>query len=204
MEGVDLTRNLLRLAALALGCASALACADLGKFVWVRDYPEVEQSDKAYVLAPDDVIQVKVFNQPDISTKARIRQDGKISLPLLNDVDAAGYTPAVLGQQLETRLKDFIKLPAVTVSLEETRVAKIFVTGLVAKPGRVVLEPGSGVLQVLILSGGLTEEAHGDRIFVMRGVNPSQRIRLRWEDLVRGDPASLKFKLQSGDVIVVE
>src|SRR5512140_2351272 len=95
------------------------ACATEGKFVWVQDYKSPAAAAEGYVIGPGDLLDVRVFQQEGMSAKVRVRPDGKVSLPFLNDVEAAGYAPAVLAAQLQTRLKDFINTPVVTVSLEE-------------------------------------------------------------------------------------
>jgi len=196
-------------AALGLALAALMpACADLGPYVWNEQFSDPQApADGGYVISNGDVLQIRVFNQENMTTKARVRSDGKISIPLLNDVAAAGYTPAVLGQQLETRLKDFIKLPIVTVSIEESKPLAVLVAGEVSRQGQVSLDPGSGVLPALLAAGGLTDFAHKDRIFVVRqlpGVSPPVRIRFIWEALLRAQDRSAAFRLHSGDTIVVE
>jgi len=183
------------------------ACSDVGRYVWVDDYPEKARPEQGFIIGVGDTIQMRVYGQEQLTTKAKVRGDGKMTLPLLNDVVAAGYTPASLGQQLETRYKEFLKNPVVSVSVEEVQPLTIPVGGEVSKPGVVTVDraSGAGVLQVLIASGGLTEFAHRDRIFVLRGGNPSpQRIRFSWDGLTHGDAKAAAFALQQGDLIVVE
>ena len=116
--------------------ATLCSCADLGKFVWVTEYrAPTTSADAQGVIAEGDLIQIRVFGQDSLATRARVRSDGHISMPLLNEVVAAGFTPAVLAQQLETRLKEFYKLPVVTISLEETKPLSIPVAGEVVRPG---------------------------------------------------------------------
>lgn len=179
-----------------------LACGDVGKFVWVDDYPRATAAE-SFVIQPGDTISVRVYNQEALTTnKARVRADGRISLPLLNDVVASGYSPTTLSQQLETRYKEFIKLPVVTVSVDDVQASTIPVAGEVAKPSLVPVDRTSnGVLQVLVACGGLTEFAHKDRIFVLR---KGQRIRFSWEALTRGEERAASFVLQQGDSVVVE
>jgi polysaccharide export outer membrane protein len=189
--------------AAALAAPALLACADVGPYVWARDYRAEPAGQKGFVIGPGDLLQVRMFGQEAFSTRARVRSDGKVSLPLLNDVEAAGYTPLALGQQLETRYKDFVKVPAVTISVEEVRPLSVAVAGEVAKPGMVSTDRGATLLQVLLMAGGLTDFAHRDRIFVLRGAQP-MRIRFTWESLLRGEPASARFEIASGDTVVVE
>ncbi len=194
--------------ALALVAASTVACSGPGQYVWVDDYAGgTTDPASPYALASGDVIQVKVFNQDQLTTKAKIRADGKVSLPLVNDVPAAGLTPAALGTELQARYREFVKAPLVTVSVEESRPAVVYVGGEVTKPGAYPIETCSGVLQALVTAGGLTVNARTDRIFVLRQTsrqaNPS-RIRFTYDALARLTGRASQFKLLPGDVVVVE
>ncbi len=189
----------------AASCALlAAGCADVGEYVWADQYQkQVTAQPKTFVLAPGDVIQMRMFGQEAFTTKAKVRNDGMVSLPLLNDVQAAGYTPSALGQQLETRYKDFVKVPAVTISVEDAQPLSIPVAGEVTKPGVVAVARGAGLLETVLQAGGLTDYAHRDRIFVLRG-SPPTRVRFVWQDLLRGKGAAARFELQAGDTVVVE
>ena len=135
-----------------------------------------------------------------------MRVDGKISLPFLNDVAAAGYTPVVLSKQLEGRLKDFINNPIVTISLEEVRPLSISVLGEVPRPGIYQLEAGGGVLQALAAAGGFTNFARQD-LFVVRvnrDADKPQRIRFDYDVLARAEGKGPGFRLKAADVLIVE
>ena len=190
-------------AAFTLGC---LSCKGPGAYVWVDSYTDsVTNRDGAYRISPGDVIQVRVFNQEQLTTRARVRADGKVSLPLVNDVPAAGVTPVALAADLQARLTEFVKAPNVTVSVEESRPAVVYVTGEVAKPAPYPIESSSGVLQAIVNAGGLTVNASPDRIFVLRQAHPApQRIRFTYDDLIRLRGRAPTFQLQPGDVVVVE
>jgi polysaccharide export outer membrane protein len=191
---------------IALQGAFVTGCGGAGKFVWVDQYtdPRAAAAPKGYVLGPGDVIAVNVFNQTGMSAKARVRSDGKISLPFLNDVQAAGYEPSVLTQQLQVRLKDFVQDPVVTVSVEEERPMQVLVVGQVATPGMADLKPGAGVLQALARAGGLAKFADEDSIFVVRRDPRPVRIRFKYDDLLNAASAASDFRLLQGDTIVVE
>jgi polysaccharide export outer membrane protein len=194
---------MIRSAAAAALVASAACAGAQGSYVWIRDYAAQKDAAQGYIIAPGDLIQVRVFNQEGMSAKVRVRSDGKVTLPFLNDVDAAGYPPGVLAQQLQTRFKDYVNLPVVTVSLEEPAPLHVSVVGEVARPGLYTLDSGARVLEALAQSGGLTEFAHKDRVFVLRGV-PPVRVRFSWEMLQHGDPPAAAFRLRTGDAVVVE
>ena len=189
---------------LALGAAALVGCANLGKYVWVQDYSQPGSPQKGFVIGPGDTLQMRLFGQDQFNTRAKVRDDGYVSLPLLNDVEAAGYTPTALGQQLETRYKDFVKVPAVTISVEEVRPLAVPVAGEVARPGIMSTERSATLLQILLLAGGLNDFAHRDRIFVVRTSPSAARIRFSWEPLLRGDGPGAHFEMQPGDTVVVE
>jgi polysaccharide biosynthesis/export protein len=189
---------------LACVCLS-FSCAPGGQYVWVSDYHEPPlPMDKNTVLVPGDIITIRVYQQPDMSTKTRVRNDGKVSMPLLNDVDAAGQTPAAFAKVLQVRLKEFMNAPVVTVSLDDARSNSIPVTGEVSKPGVFQLEPGAGVLTALASAGGLTSFATWSKVFVIRQAPTLVRIRFDYRDLRDGDKTSLEFQLRQGDAVVVE
>lgn len=160
-----------------------------------------------YTISPGDVLNVRVFQQESISARVRVREDGKISLPLVNDCTAEGRTPVELAAHVQAKLKEFINTPVVSVSLEESRPLSVSVVGEVARAGVFTLEPGAGVVQAIAAAGGLTELAHRDGLFVLRrrpGGAPPLRIHFRWEALVRADGKASAFRLAPGDVVVVE
>jgi polysaccharide export outer membrane protein len=194
----------MRLLALALTLAG---CADLGPYVWADSYrdPREPSQPGAYVLGVGDAVVVSLFAPYEaFGTKAKIRPDGKITMPLLNDVQAEGYEPAVLARQLEVRLKDFANNPHVTVAVEEARPLRVTVFGRVATQGVLTVPLGSSLVQVLASAGGLQELAHGDRIFVVRRDPQLVRIRFRYEDLLRSRGVAPNFRLRSGDEVIVE
>jgi polysaccharide export outer membrane protein len=192
--------------ALVLASLCCAACSNVGRYVWVEDFPQrPPASSQGYLIASGDLISVRVFNQDGMSARGRVRADGKFSMPLLHDIDAAGYTPEALGQQLQSRLKEFIHSPTVTVALEETKPIAVSVMGEVTKPGLYLLEARAcGLLQAVAMAGGLTDYAHHNRIFVVRQASTPVRIRFRYDSLVKAEGPAAQFRLQDGDVLVVE
>jgi len=184
----------------------ASACSGLGKYTWVDEYQEKPPPpDASYRIAAGDLLNIRVWNQEALTTQARVRDDGRISLLFLDDVEAAGHTPALLSQQIQTRLKDYINHPVVTVALEQARPIKVTMVGEINRIGPLEIEPGSSLLQALAGAGGFTEYAHPDRIFVMRQEDGAPvRIRFRYESLIRAEGRAPSFRLYPGDVIVVE
>ena len=182
------------------------ACATSGGYTWVDDYtaPPAPPDTASYTIQPGDLIQIRVFNQPDMSARTRVREDGKISVPFLNDVVAAGLTPNALAEQLQKRLKDYINAPVVTVSLEEERPFTLAVMGEVSKPGVYAVPHRATVLQALAAAGGFTQYAARDKVFVIRDRPERARIRFRYDELSQADSKAATFRLRPGDVVVVE
>lgn len=199
-----------RLPLRALACAALLVwasgCAGLGKYVWVDEYQEKPPPpDASYRIAAGDLLNIRVWNQEALTTQARVRDDGRISLLFLDDVEAAGHSPAMLSQQIQTRLKDYINHPVVTVALEQARPIKVTMVGEINRIGPLEIETGASLLQALAGAGGFTEYAHKDRVFVMRQEDGAPvRIRFRYDDLIRAEGKAPTFRLRPGDVIVVE
>jgi polysaccharide export outer membrane protein len=201
-----------RLAAV-LGVALVIAaCAEVGPYVWVDQYPKMRRPEASpvgngYVIGPGDVLSVRVFDKDNMSAPhVRVRNDGKVSLPFLNDVDAAGFTPAALAERLQTQLTAFVNLPVVTVSIEEAQPCLISVVGEVTRPGVYPLDGCGSLLQALASAGGMTQYGHRDRIFVLRSdaVALPTRIRFTYEMLLHAEAPAAQFRLQRGDVLVVE
>lgn len=203
--GAALARGAAALALVAL----VAACGHGGDFVLPEQLPAGADGDAAYHLAAGDIIAVRVWNQDAMSApRVRVRDDGRISLPLVHDVAVAGMTPSELARRLETTLKEFVQNPIVTVTVEEPRPLRVSVIGEVTRPGVYDLDATAGVLQALAAAGGLTAFAETDGIFVLRQKGDATaaptRIRFTYERLARGDRPAAVFRLRHGDVVVVE
>jgi polysaccharide biosynthesis/export protein len=173
-------------------------------YVWVDNFQEPPAQQNEYVISPDDVVNIRVFGQDNMSARAKVREDGMISLPFLHDVNAAGVTPVVLSNQLQQQLKNYIVNPVVTVSLEEQRQVSVSVLGEVLRPGVYRLEPTAGVLQAIASSGGFTNFASKD-LFVIRKIEGQPtRIRFDYGALAEGRGQGIGFRLKSGDVVLVD
>jgi polysaccharide export outer membrane protein len=155
------------------------------------------------LIADGDVLNVRVFNQEPLSTKERVRSDGRISIPVIGEIVARGKRPAQLAAEIQDRLKDIVKVPSVIVTFEAGTELKVSVVGEVRNAGVFQVDPGSNVLHALAAAGGLTDYADTDKVFVVRKSLP-QRVRFRYTDLRSADPKSIAFTLQGGDVVVVE
>lgn len=184
--------------ALSLG-----ACGGTGPYVWVDSLPASASGGNDVVIGEGDTLNIRVFNQEPLSTKERVRADGRISIPVIGEVVARGKRPAQLAAEIQDRLKDIVKVPSVMVSFEAGAELKVSVVGEVRNSGVFPLDHGANVLHALAAAGGLTDYADGDKVFVVRKSLP-QRVRFRYTDLRSADPKSIAFQLAAGDVVVVE
>ena len=185
--------------------ASACASASGGGAIEVdklQDDPPPTAA-REYLIAPGDMLNIQVYMDAQTSGKMRVRSDGRITLPLVNDVVAAGKTPVQLARDIETALKSVILSPQVTVIVEDFT-PTISVLGEVAKPGPQALQRDTGVADALAAAGGLTNFAHKDRIFVVRSSPQQVRIHFTYEALTKGIGKAPLFRLRAGDVVVVE
>lgn len=194
----------IRTCLLAAVLASLGACASTGPYVWADSLPSsAANTADGLVIQDGDTVNVRVFNQEPLSTKEKVRPDGKISMPVIGEVTARGKRPAQLAAEIQDRLKSVVVAPSVTVSLDAGADLKVTVVGEVKNSGIFQLDHGSNVLHALAAAGGLTEYAESDKVFVVRRSLP-QRVRFRYQDLRSADPKSIGFVLQPGDVVVVE
>jgi polysaccharide export outer membrane protein len=130
--------------------------------------PAADGCPSAYVIGPEDVLDIAVWDSPELTRTVPVRPDGKISLPLVNDVPAAGLTPMQLRETLTKALTEYLPTPAVSVLVREIHSVKVAVIGQVKTPGRYELKDRATVLDLLAMAGGLTEFAMRSRIVVLR------------------------------------
>jgi polysaccharide export outer membrane protein len=160
------------------------------------------QSTQEYVLSPGDSVDVSVFGEPNLSRTATIRPDGKITMPLIGDVDAAGLTPAQLADRIATALKAFLKSPQVGVTVSGYQRAQVYLVGAVTRPGPVDIQKGWTVFEVMAVTGGVTPRAALRRATLTRRAT-GQTIPLDLERLlVKGD-RSADVPVEPGDIIMV-
>jgi len=159
-------------------------------------------TDASYKIGPQDVLRVDVWKETDISRAVPVRPDGKISLPLLNDVQAAGLTAMELANNITEGLKKFINNPQVTVTVTEINSRRVYVTGEVTKPGAYSLLPNMTALQALTSASGFTQFANPKKIYVLRNENGKQvKHPFNYKAVLDGKQDDIP--LQPGDTIVV-
>lgn len=161
-------------------------------------------ADADYRIGAQDVLQIDVWKEPEITRSVPVRPDGKITLPLLNDVQAAGLTPMELTAVLREELKKFINDPQISVSVSTINSRRIYVTGEVTRPGAFPLLPGMTVLQALTSGGGFTQFAKIKSAYVLRIKDGKQlKLPFNYKAVVAGKKPEDNIVLESGDTIVV-
>jgi polysaccharide export outer membrane protein len=157
-----------------------------------------------YVIGPEDVLSVVYWREKDMSNDVAVRPDGKISLPLLNDVAAAGLTPTQLRDSLTEASKQFFEDPSITVVVKQMNSRRVFITGEVAKPGPYPLMGPTTVLQLLSVAGGLRDYANGKKILILRTEKGhSVSYPFNYKDVVSGKNLQQNIELKPGDTVVV-
>jgi len=160
--------------------------------------------DADYKIGPQDLIRIDVWKEPDISRTIPVRPDGKISLPLLNDVQASGLTAMQLASSLRESFAKYLNNPQVTVTVTEINSRRVYITGEVNRAGAIPLLPNMTVLQALASAGGFTQFAKLKNIYVLRTENGKQEKHpFNYKEVVKGNLAEQNIPLQPGDVIVV-
>jgi len=160
--------------------------------------------DPAYKIGPQDVLKIDVWREDQLTRIVPVRPDGKVTLPLLNDMQAAGLTPMELAGVIREDLKKFINNPQVSVSVMEINSRRIYVTGEVTKAGAYGLLPHMTVLQALSSSGGFTQFARLKNIYVLRTENGKQiKLPFNYKEAITGKNPEQNIELLPGDVIVV-
>jgi polysaccharide export outer membrane protein len=160
--------------------------------------------DPNYVIGSEDVLDVSVWKEPDLSRTVPVRPDGKISLPLLNDVQAAGLTPSQLAAAITTSLNKFVTNPQVTVIITQINSQRFYLLGEVTRPGAYSLIPGMTVLQALSNAGGFTPYANSKKVYLLREENRKpQKLFFNYKDVIAGKQTEQNIVLKTGDTIIV-
>lgn len=161
--------------------------------------------DNTFVIGNDDVLAVNVWKEPDVSRSVPVRSDGKISLPLVGEVQAAGQTPAKLEAEIAGKLKNYISEPEVTVMVQQINSQKFNVLGMVARPGSYMLTNSPTILDAIALAGGFRDFAKQKSIYVLRqnADGTQSRLPFNYKEAIRGQNPSQNVKIQARDTIIV-
>ena len=165
----------------------------------------VASSDYRYLIGPLDTLNIVVWRNPELSGTVAVRPDGRISTPLAQDIPALGRNPAELASDLEKILSKYIRDPVVTVIVTNFAGSneQIRIVGEAAKPQAVPYRQNMTVLDVIILAGGLTEFADGNKAVLVRGAEKGKQYNVRLADLVRRGDISANVEVQPGDVLII-
>jgi polysaccharide export outer membrane protein len=159
-------------------------------------------ADPNYVIGPQDVLDISVWKEEQLTKTVPVRPDGKISMPLLNDVQAAGLTPTQLAAQITESLKKFVTDPQVTIIVREINSQRVYMLGEVARAGAYPLLPNMTVLQALSSAGGFTQFANVKKIYVLRVENgKQQKFPFNYKHALESPDENILLK--AGDTIVV-
>lgn len=195
------TLALQRIAAFTL---AAFAISGLSRAEDVVIRTEDDPSN-AYAIGVGDVLEISVWKNPELAVTTPVRPDGRISVPLLGDIQASGMTPLALRQTLTDRFKEFVTAPGVSVVIKEINSRKVFVTGEVKTPGAYDLQPRTKLLQVLAMAGGLTPYAK-KKVTLLRDSRDGRndrRYELDLDAIISGKRPSDNLVLLPGDTIIV-
>jgi polysaccharide biosynthesis/export protein len=165
---------------------------------------KVATQDPNYVIGSQDMLDISVWREPDFSRTVPVRPDGKISLPLLNDMQATGLTPSQLAAELTKSLNKFVTNPQVTIIVTQINSQRFYVLGEAARPGAYTLIPEMTILQALSNAGGFTPYANSKKIYLLREENgKQQKLLFNYKDVISGKRTEQNIVLKSGDTIVV-
>jgi len=161
--------------------------------------------DDTFIIGNDDVLSINVWKEPDVSRSIPVRSDGKISLPLAGEIQAAGRTPLGLEREIASKLQNYISEPEVTVMVQQINSQKFNILGMVTKPGSFPLTNSATVLDAIAVAGGFRDFAKKKSIYVLRQ-NPDgsqSRIPFNYKEVLKGQNPAQNIKLQPRDTIVV-
>ena len=165
---------------------------------------EIVADSNEYVIGPEDVLYINVWREETITRTVTVRMDGKISLPLIDDVQAAGKTPLQLKEESTQKLKEFIDNPTISVVVMEANSFKVYVSGQVRTPGVYRLRSETSIAQIISMAGGLTDWANPKKIIVLRKENGKEkRIIVNYKKIIQGEDLSANINLKASDTIIV-
>ena len=159
-----------------------------------------------YIIGAEDVLEISVWRNQDLSKAVQVRPDGKVSLPIIRDVSAVGKTPTQLADEITVKLKDYVQNPVVAIALREVNSYSVFILGEVVRPGKYPLKSRTTLLQGITIAGGFTPTAARNQVAVFRvGQNGTdeQVLNASYDDIVLRGGVHQNFELKAGDTIVV-
>lgn len=161
--------------------------------------------DNAYVIGNDDKLAISVWKEPDLTKSIPVRSDGKISLPLVGEIEAAGRTPLQLESDISSRLKNYITVPEVTVIVEQINSKKYNILGQIGRPGAYPLTLSTTIMDAIAAAGGFKDFAKSKGVYILR-LNPDgtqTRLNFNYKDFIKGKNLSQNVKIEPQDTIIV-
>lgn len=164
----------------------------------------VDATPADYVIGPEDVLSIVFWREKDLSAEVVVRPDGKITLPLINDVQAAGLTTDQLRQAIVEAAGRYVEDPSATIVVKQINSRRVFITGEVGRSGFYPLSTSTTVLQALSMAGGVAEWAKKDRILIVRKVgSQTKTFKFNYKDILKGKGLEQNIELKPGDTIIV-
>ncbi len=162
-------------------------------------------ADEGFIIGPEDLLVVNVWKEPDISRSIAVRSDGKITLPLIGEIEASGRTPTQLGHEISGKLQSYISEPEVTVIVQEIRSQRFNILGQVSKPGSYLLSNSVTVLDAIAVAGGFRDFAKKKSIYVLRQSADGGQMRLpfNYNEVIKGKKPEQNVRLKPRDTVVV-
>jgi polysaccharide export outer membrane protein len=154
-----------------------------------------------YQIGSEDVLYIQVWKEPDFTRQVAVRPDGKITMPLIGDIQASGLTPLALTADLKEKVGKYVQTPEVTVTVIDVRSRKYYIDGEVGRPGAFALVTPTKVLEALSLAGGFREFANQKNITILRG---AKTFKFNYKDVIRGKHLEENIFLENGDHIIVK
>lgn len=180
-------------------------CAAQRPFVWVEELPDDALAEAGYRISPGDELMISVWGQDQITGTQRVRKDGNISIVLIGDIPVAGLTTAEAAKLITGKLEgDIVQNVRVDVGVVTTTPSFITVIGEVATQSKIELAPDDNLVDVIAKSGGFTEFAKTDQIYVLRMDKQMQLIRFDFDRVTSCPNAGIQFKLRDGDIVIVD
>lgn len=205
MSSIDWSPQLRGVCALLFALLSAAGCAGKPSSPAAPAQAALTTQYK-YLIGPGDVVSVIVWRNPDLSMSVPVRPDGKISLPLVEDLPAAGKDPTVVAREVERALSKYIRDPVVTIVVTDFRgpySEQIRVIGQATKPQALPYRENMTLLDVMIAVGGITDFADGNRSNILRTAEGNKLYSVRLDDLLRGGDISANVAVMPGDVLII-
>ena len=194
---------------LLIGLAMIVSCAsDIPSVKTLAEHQQANtatsKSNYSYLIGPGDILSIDIWKEPELSKQVTVRLDGNISLPLVNDIKAAGLTCGALRNYLNIKYRDYVEFSEVSVTLIESHSKKIYLLGKVNSPGEYVLQKNMTIVQAISLAGGLAEWADAEDIRLIRRINGvEQTFRVDYDAIVSGEDLAQNVQLQPDDTIFV-